>query len=101
MIIRRCVRTLPHSHFFRKRSRSPNLNPASTRPCEPSHPPTSRIEATAVCPLCADCVEVETKFPFASSISELSRSQDPQPTLGDEVPVHLRLPGVMFPVQAS
>src|SRR6267143_3520623 len=28
------------------RSRSPSLNPASTRSCEPSHPPASRIEAT-------------------------------------------------------
>src|SRR6202035_4980058 len=48
MIIRRCVRTLPHFHFFRKRSRSPSLNPASTRSCEPSHPLASRIEATTV-----------------------------------------------------
>ena len=29
MIIRRCVRTLPHFRFFRRRSRSPSLNPAS------------------------------------------------------------------------
>jgi hypothetical protein len=27
-------------------------------------------------------IEVETKFPFANSISELSRSQDPEPTYG-------------------
>jgi hypothetical protein len=46
MIIRRCVRTLPHLRFFRKRSRSPGLNPASTRSPEPSHPSMSRIEVT-------------------------------------------------------
>src|SRR5260370_34337861 len=46
MIIRRCVRILPRFRFFRKRSRSPSLNPASTRSCEPSHPPASRIEAS-------------------------------------------------------
>ena len=39
---------LPRFRFFRKRSRSPSLNPASTRSCEPSHPPASRIEATTV-----------------------------------------------------
>jgi quinol monooxygenase YgiN len=43
-----CVRTLPHFRFFRRRSRSPSLNPASTRSCEPSHPPAGRIEATKV-----------------------------------------------------
>jgi len=48
MIIRRCVRILPRFRFFRKRSRSPSLNPASTKSCEPSHPPASRIEATTV-----------------------------------------------------
>src|SRR5437899_3046341 len=48
MIIGRCVRTLPHFRFFRKRSRSPSSNPASTRSCEPSHPPASRIEAITV-----------------------------------------------------
>src|SRR6266446_7307401 len=48
MTIRRCVRTLPHFRFFRKRSRSPSLNPAPTRSCEPSHPQAIRIEATAV-----------------------------------------------------
>jgi quinol monooxygenase YgiN len=39
---------LPHFRFFTKRSRSPSLNPASTRSCEPSHPPANRIEATTV-----------------------------------------------------
>src|SRR6202163_4064912 len=48
MIIRRCVRILPRFRFFRKRSRSPSLNPASTKSCEPSHPPASRIEATTI-----------------------------------------------------
>src|SRR5258705_12276734 len=48
MTIRRCVRILPRFRFFRKRSRSPSLNPASTKSCEPSHPPASRIEATTV-----------------------------------------------------
>jgi hypothetical protein len=38
----------PRFRFFRKRSRSPSLNPASTKSCEPSHPPASRIEATTV-----------------------------------------------------
>jgi quinol monooxygenase YgiN len=37
-----------HFRFFRRRSRSPSLNPASTRSCEPSHPPAGRIEATKV-----------------------------------------------------
>src|SRR5882757_8585918 len=46
--IKRCVRILPRFRFFRKRSRSPSLNPASTKSCEPSRPPASRIEATTV-----------------------------------------------------
>jgi hypothetical protein len=53
MIIRRCVRILPRFRFFRKRSRSPSLNPASTKSCEPSHPPASRIKRLRFCPLCA------------------------------------------------
>src|SRR6202043_2051354 len=61
MIIRRCVRILPRFRFFRKRSRSPSLNPASTKSCEPSHPPASRIEATTV------LSALRQMLPFATS----------------------------------
>src|SRR5260221_1933635 len=36
-------------------------------------------------------IEVETKFPFANSISEFSRSQDPEPTFCSLAPVDKRL----------
>jgi hypothetical protein len=39
---RRCARTLPHSRFFKKRSRSRSSNPASTKSCKPSHPSVIR-----------------------------------------------------------
>jgi Antibiotic biosynthesis monooxygenase len=42
--------------FLQGRSRSPNLNPASTRSCEPSHPPTSQIETMRRRLLCANTV---------------------------------------------
>jgi hypothetical protein len=34
--------------FFRRRSRSPRLNPVSTRPCKPSRPSANRTEATTI-----------------------------------------------------
>jgi hypothetical protein len=34
-------------------------------------------------------IEVETKFPFANSISAFSRSQDPGPTLSGSRYLHL------------
>jgi hypothetical protein len=44
MITRRCVGTRSLFHFFRRHSRSPDLNQAFTRLFEPSHP-ASRTEA--------------------------------------------------------
>src|SRR5216683_721727 len=52
-ITRRYARTLAHFRFFKKRSRSPSLNLASTKSYEPSHPPASRIETRRLRPLCA------------------------------------------------
>src|SRR5258708_12181307 len=40
-----------HLHFSMNPSQPPNLNPASTRSCEPSHPPASRIEGCPLAPL--------------------------------------------------
>jgi hypothetical protein len=53
MTIRRCPKTLAHFRFFKRRSGSPSLNLPSTRWCEPSHPPASRIETMRLRPLCA------------------------------------------------
>jgi hypothetical protein len=50
------ARTLVHFRFFRRRSRSPNLKPASTKSCARLHPSVSQIETMRLRPLCADSV---------------------------------------------
>jgi hypothetical protein len=67
MTIRRCARNLPHFRFFRKRSPSPSLNLASTRSCEPSHPPASDHRSSP------QCSRASTK-PTATSRAHSSRS---------------------------
>src|SRR5882762_9896953 len=74
MTIKRCAGTPPHSRFFRRRSRSPSLNPACTKSCEPSHLPVSRPEMNASAGIKRQMLTTGRLTPAGAALSGLGSS---------------------------